>query len=259
MNFQIIFSYAGHYEKNLPVPHHSHRGTELVYVSAGKCITKFSDGTSLFAEKGTVYVTPPEVAHIQENLTDDCETFYCVMEFFGGEPDTRLRTINTAGDVLLEQWFRHLFELSNNYAPEQASALLHAVWLRLDQLEKQQHRQMNHHEGVRRAVEFLERHYMEECSIVELARKVGVSQSYLNALFRAEFGSGAGDYLTTLRMKHARQLLLNPYYNIAEVAEKCGLPNPNYFIRRFRSFHGVTPGEYRKNPTEYADPIRVVS
>ena len=83
MQTSILFSYAGYYAKNLPIPIHSHRGVELVYVSKGECETVFAGGISLPAKAGTVYVSPPEIAHVQKNLTEDCETYYSVMEISG--------------------------------------------------------------------------------------------------------------------------------------------------------------------------------
>ena len=73
-----------------------------------------------------------------------------------------------------------------------------------------------------------------------------------------ETGAGAEEYLTSLRMRHARSLLLNLYYSIAEVGELTGYPDANYFSRRFRLYHGVPPGVYRKNPEKYADRARVL-
>ena len=120
MKLPVLFSYAGHYEKNAPVPLHSHRGAELVYVSRGECVTIFGEGIALRAKSGTVYVTPPELVHVQKNLTEDCETYYSVMEISGGELDVSLRTIDASGDPLLGQWFRNLYELNSSYAPDDA-------------------------------------------------------------------------------------------------------------------------------------------
>ena len=258
MKLPVLFSYAGHYEKNLPVPVHSHRGVELVYVSRGECITDFSGGISLRAKAGTVYVTPPDIVHVQRNLTEDCETYYSVMEITGGEVDASLRTIDVSGDPLLGQWFRNLYELSNSYAPEDASLLLTLIWRRLNAIEASGEVRLRRHPALLRALDYVEEHYAEVFSISELAARAGVSQSHLNALFRQETGAGAEEYLTSLRMRHARSLLLNLYYSIAEVGELTGYPDANYFSRRFRLYHGVPPGVYRKNPEKYADRIRVL-
>lgn len=258
MKLPVLFSYAGHYEKNAPVPMHSHRGVELVYVSRGACVTIFGEGVALKAGCGTVYVTPPELAHIQKNLTEDCETYYSVMEMAGGELDVSLRTIDASGDPLIGQWFRNLYELNRTYDLEEASLLLTLIWKRLNGIEASRRVRMRHHPALVRAMDDLEEHYSEVFSISDLARRAGVSQSHLNALFRHATGGGAEEYLTSLRMRHARRLLLNLHFSIGEVGEMTGYPDANYFSRRFRLYHGVPPGVYRKNPEAYADRARIL-
>ena len=258
MQTSSLFSYAGYYAKNLPIPIHSHRGVELVYVSKGECETVFAGGISLPAKAGTVYVSPPEIAHVQKNLTEDCETYYSVMEISGNEWNTSLRTIDASGDRLLAQWFRNLYELNSSYAQDEASLLLTVIWNRLSSIEKSKRLRQNFHPALIRAMDYLEEHYAEILAISELAEKAGISQSHLNALFRQETGGGAGEYLTALRMRQARRLLLNLYYSIAEVGMLTGYPDANYFSRRFRLYHGVPPEVYRKAPDRYADTLRII-
>jgi AraC-like DNA-binding protein len=35
--------------------------------------------------------------------------------------------------------------------------------------------------------------------------------------------------------------------SMPEIAEQCGFSDANYFTRRFRMIHGITPSEYRKS------------
>lgn len=256
MNGEIVFSYAGHYHDNLPNPHHSHRGAELVLVTAGSCETAFDNGVTLKGGPGTVLVTPPELAHQQSN-SPECETFYAVMEMAGSEFSTELCTVETGNDALIRQWFANLQELNIPYSAEQGSALLAAIWARLTLLEQQSDNRRTLHPGVRAAVAHIEKHYMEPIAVSELAERSGVSQSHLNSLFRRSFGVGPLNYLTAVRMRQARLLLLNPYFNISEVAARTGFREANYFTRAFRLFHGVTPGEYRASPSETADRLQV--
>lgn len=256
MNGEIVFSYAGHYHDNLPNPHHSHRGAELVLVTAGSCETAFDNGVTLKGGPGTVLVTPPELAHQQSN-SPKCETFYAVMEMAGSEFSTELRTVETGNDALIRQWFANLLELNIPYSAEQGSALLAAIWARLTLLEQQSDNRRTLHPSVRAAVAHIEKHYMEPIAVSELAERSGVSQSHLNSLFRRSFGVGPLNYLTAVRMRQARLLLLNPYFNISEVAARTGFREANYFTRAFRLFHGVTPGEYRASPSETADRLQV--
>ena len=57
-------------------------------------------------------------------------------------------------------------------------------------------------------------------------------------------------------MQAAKQLLLNPYSNISEVAALCGFEDMHYFTRVFKKFYGMPPGEFRNNPTELSGSSR---
>lgn len=53
-------------------------------------------------------------------------------------------------------------------------------------------------------------------------------------------------YIVSLRMTNAMNLLDNTNYNISQVAEAVGYENPLYFSRLFKKNIGVSPKEYRQ-------------
>ncbi len=249
---ELLFSYAGSDRQKRVTARHSHRGCELLYVDSGKCILAFPDGTELTGQAGSVFLIPPHTLHERRNLVE-CRTFYAVFEDGSGGSGAGPRRIEVGGDRLIRQWFGNLSELNNSYEPEQAAVLLRAILLRLDRIELRQREVGDVHPGLRRACDYLADHCDREISVSDLARISGVSQSHLNLLFRRRFGVGPLRYLTDLRMKLARRLLLNPYCGISEVAEQCGFRDIHYFTRCFKSFHGVPPGLYRRDPPRFAD------
>lgn len=54
------------------------------------------------------------------------------------------------------------------------------------------------------------------------------------------------EYITSLRMEHAKLLLTSPEISIGEIADLCGYSSANYFIRVFRSNTLLTPMKYRE-------------
>ncbi|SDK41640.1 two component transcriptional regulator, AraC family [Paenibacillus sp. OK060] len=79
-----------------------------------------------------------------------------------------------------------------------------------------------------------------------------LNSEYLGKLFRQDTGEKYTQFLTSVRMKKAKELLLShPTMKIYEVAEQCGFEqDPQYFSNVFKKFYGFTPNEYRKQQLE---------
>ena len=85
-----------------------------------------------------------------------------------------------------------------------------------------------------------------EYNIKESAVKSGFSYSYLKSCFKKDVGETPLEFLTNIRINHAKKLLLQtPFYSISEVAYLCGFNDPLYFSRCFRKHTGVSPREYK--------------
>lgn len=84
-------------------------------------------------------------------------------------------------------------------------------------------------------------------SLVELARLVGLNDYKLKQGFRHVFGTTVFGYLQTHRMERAKQLLIEPTFNIAEVAQAMGYASQSYFCRMFKQQFGMTPRRYRNS------------
>lgn len=248
----ISFSYAGTDLHHKTSAAHAHRGTELLYVASGECVIEFDRRESFAGRPGCVFVIPPHVFHERNNFLE-CRTYYAVFEKNDESQWSVPGMIDTGGDPLVAQWFQSLALLNDSYEPDQAAAILAALLLRLEKFERRNRNAGALHPALGRAREYMETRCGEPLAVSELALHAGVSQSHLNALFRRETGHGALHGLTEIRMRLARRLLLNPYYNISEVAARCGIPDSGYFTRSFKRFHGVTPGEYRRNPARFTD------
>ena len=92
---------------------------------------------------------------------------------------------------------------------------------------------------------YIEQNYRTDLSVADAARAAGISESLLYRLFREE-GSTPVEYLRTLRLSHAKRLLLeSPKMPIAEIAAACGFADSAYFCKVFRDREHMTPRGYR--------------
>jgi two-component system response regulator YesN len=100
---------------------------------------------------------------------------------------------------------------------------------------------------LRRAVDYIENHYMEQVTLSQVAEKLYVSNFYLSRMFKKELGINFIDYLNKLRIEKAKKLLSDAKYKTYEVAEAVGVPNSHYFSKLFRKYVGMTASEYRES------------
>ncbi len=73
----------------------------------------------------------------------------------------------------------------------------------------------------------------------------GITPAYLSSIYKKQTGKSLLDYINTLRIDHARELL-EQGLSVVEVAPMAGFRDSGSFIRAFKKKTGVTPGQFKK-------------
>ena len=103
------------------------------------------------------------------------------------------------------------------------------------------------------AVNFINEHYMDEdISLNTAANVANVSSNHFSALFSQNMGQTFIEYLTTLRMNKAKELLRCTGMRSSEIAGEVGYKDAHYFSYLFKKTQGMTPSDYRKAREEKA-------
>ena len=96
-------------------------------------------------------------------------------------------------------------------------------------------------------VDFIDSHYMdEEISLNTVANVANVSSNHFSALFSQNMGQTFIEYLTSLRMNKAKELLRCTGMRSSEIAGEIGYKDAHYFSYLFKKTQGMTPSDYRK-------------
>ncbi|WP_405450734.1 response regulator [Paenibacillus sp. HJGM_3] len=103
-------------------------------------------------------------------------------------------------------------------------------------------------QGIVKAISFIRQHFNQEIRLADAAKAANMSRSYFSQCFRDIVGQSFNDYIRSLRIAHAQQLLRQTANPIYWVAEQCGYFNEKYFSRVFYEQMGVLPSEYRQLP-----------
>lgn len=84
---------------------------------------------------------------------------------------------------------------------------------------------------------------------VEICRKIGMSQSNFQRMFRQETGFSPKHYALELRLEKARCRLGSTRCSISEIASECGFSDRYAFSKAFRKYTGISPVRYRSSKT----------
>lgn len=96
-------------------------------------------------------------------------------------------------------------------------------------------------------VAYIENHFHEDISLEEAAAHLNISAGYFCTSFKTLTGTNFKSYLNSYRVDQAKKWLKdNPNLKIKDLTLKLGYNNVNSFIRMFKKYEGISPGEYAK-------------
>ena len=99
---------------------------------------------------------------------------------------------------------------------------------------------------ISKAFEYIEKNYMEDIHLKDIAQTVGFSEYYFSRLFKEIMEKNFRQYLNEYRIKKAEDLLTNPNYTVSETAYAVGFNSISTFDRLFRQIKGCSPQDFRK-------------
>lgn len=100
-----------------------------------------------------------------------------------------------------------------------------------------------------------ERYYDNTMSLESVSSELGLSPQYLSRLFASRQSEGFLTYLNRYRLDRAKELLIHTRYSISDIGLKTGFNSSQSFIRVFKRYEQVTPGQFRKENEEATDHV----
>lgn len=96
---------------------------------------------------------------------------------------------------------------------------------------------------------FVEKNYMHDIGIAQIAYSLGITPNYLSALFHRKSGTTFLRYLTGVRMSRARELLAQPDSRVNRVAREVGYYSSRHFARLFKDHFNLYPSYCKRTST----------
>lgn len=93
--------------------------------------------------------------------------------------------------------------------------------------------------------EYMLANFKRDIFMQQVAHEMNYSIAYFCRLFKNCFNKNFVTYLTEMRIKAAKDLLLNPTVSIKSIGKSVGYKDSSHFTKAFKRIMGVNPSEYR--------------
>lgn len=100
----------------------------------------------------------------------------------------------------------------------------------------------------RRISDYLKRNLSKRLAVADIAEACSLSEASLKGLCREFCGCGPIEYLISLRILAAKELIREGQMNFTQIAAHTGFVTLHYFSRVFKSRTGMSPREYASMP-----------
>ena len=256
--------------RSFQIPVHWHDELEIIYIKGGFLTVSIS-GESYIGKPGDAFVVSPGNLHLMgsDTGTVDYYTFLFPLKNLSFRADDLFEEklleplnsghlminprINDTAKELCEQLIE-VHESKNQESESQLTAQIKTKIILLQfilEMWKKGFIIENDTNGrntvEKEMVSYIQQNYTGKISLKEFGEQFHLSEKYISRYFKEHFHITLSQYVTYLRLEHAKQLLQDTDIPVTEVAMQSGYQNVSYFIRSFKKTYEISPLKYRNN------------
>ena len=256
--------------RSFQIPVHWHDEFEIIYVRSGFLAVSIS-GESYIGKTGDAFVVSPGNLHLMGSQTGtvDYYTFLFPLKYISFRTDDMLdekllEPLNS-GHLMIcprvkdtaKELCEQLIEIYEAKKDESESKITTQVRTKIILLQfilemwKKGFVIENDTSGrntvEKEMVSYIQQNFTGKISLREFGEQFHLSEKYISRYFKEHFHITLSQYVTYLRLEHAKQLLQDTDIPVTDVAMQSGDQNVSYFIRSFQKAYAVSPLKYRKN------------
>ncbi|WP_448781635.1 AraC family transcriptional regulator [Blautia sp.] len=255
-------------KRSFQIPVHWHDEFEIIYVKSGFLTVSIS-GENYIGKPGDAFVVSPGNLHFMGSQTGNVDyfTFLFPLKYIS------FRTDDILDDKLLEPLNSGHLIISpeiEDTVKEQCEQLVEIYGVKKEESQSKITAQIKtkiillqfilelwkkgfiveNDTGGKNTVEkemvsYIQQNFTGKILLKEFGEQFHLSEKYISRYFKEHFHITISQYVTYLRLEHAKQLLQDTDIPVTEVAMQSGYQNVSYFIRSFKKTYGMSPLKYR--------------
>ena len=243
--------------RSFQIPVHWHDELEIIYVKSGFLTVSIS-GESYIGNPGDAFVVSPGNLHLMGSQTGtvDYFTFLFPLKYIS------FRTDDMLDDKLLEplksghlmisprvkdttkncvsSWLKYMAKNDEKESKITAQIKTKIILLQfiLEMWKKGfviENDTSGRNTVEKEMVSYIQQNFTGKISLKEFGEQFHLSEKYISRYFKEHFHITLSQYITYLRLEHAKQLLQDTDLPVTEIAMQSGYQNVSYFIRSFKN------------------------
>lgn len=99
---------------------------------------------------------------------------------------------------------------------------------------------------IKKIKHYIDENYQKQVTLEQTAMRFYISKEHLSKIFKKAYGEGFIEYLNSVRLEKAKQLIIEKGIPIKDVGFLVGYVEQAHFYKKFKKYFGITPGEMRE-------------
>ena len=206
---------------------------------------------------GMVFFLPKNIPHEYYPVDSEWDTHWVVID--GTAVDNLVESLGMAEGIVVEisniseliakfNKIRAVLDNDRFYGSYLASAYAYEYLIEVFRfIKRNEHHASTSNSSVDAAIVYIEQNYQNNIRLEDLCDAAGVSKQHLCRLFKSTLQMRPMEYVTKVRIQHAKSLLITTNHSIKEIAEMVGFSDNSYFAMLFSRHEFMSPIEYRRH------------
>lgn len=263
-DFPLEYYYLDHSQPRYQMPYHWHEEYEILHILEGEFDLALDDESVTLHPGETAFIAAERLhGGVSRDCIYECIVFDMRLLLKCNDPckqqildihhhAAQLRAFYAAEEPIIRRIIPAMFQALHDHSPGYELIALGCLYQFLGEMSrhgaftpgKTEQSDGKRVLQLKQVFELIESSYASSLTLSDMAASVHMSPKYFCRFFKAVTRRTPVDYLNYYRIEEACNEIAATEKNLTAIALDTGFSNLNYFIRQFKKYKGVTPGQY---------------